>query len=111
MAEMVPAHPVGGVDYPKTFQQLLAWFPDDESCLNYLADLRWPDGFVCPACESGRYWRTAKARWMCAVCGRQTSVTPDPPSPPRPTQLHPHRRDHPIHRIRQTSLVRATHLR
>ena len=75
MAEMVPAHPVGGVDYPKTFQQLLAWFPDDESCLNYLADLRWPDGFVCPACESGRYWRTAKARWMCADCGRQTSVT------------------------------------
>src|SRR5665647_882249 len=75
MAEMVAAHPVGGVDYPKTFQQLLAWFPDDEACLSYLAGLRWPDGFVCPACGSGRYWRTAKARWMCAECGRQTSVT------------------------------------
>lgn len=75
MAEKLRTHPVGGVDYPKTFQQLLAWFPDDVACLNYLAGLRWPDGFVCPACESGRHWRTAKARWMCANCGRQTSVT------------------------------------
>jgi Transposase zinc-ribbon domain len=75
MAEIVPTHPVGGVDYPKTIQQLLAWFPDDAACLDDLAGLRWPDGFVCPACESSRYWRTAKARWMCADCGQQTSVT------------------------------------
>lgn len=72
---MVRAHPVGGVDYPKTFQQLLAWFADDVACLDYLAGLRWPDGFVCPVCRSDRYWRTAKARWMCANCGRQTSIT------------------------------------
>jgi predicted RNA-binding Zn-ribbon protein involved in translation (DUF1610 family) len=75
MAEVVRTHPVGGVDYPNTFQQLLAWFPDDAACLNYLAGLRWPDGFVCPACGSNRYWRTATARWMCADCDRQTSVT------------------------------------
>jgi transposase-like protein len=75
MSEKMAAHPVGGVDYPQTFQQLLAWFPDDAACLDYLAGLRWPDGFVCPACGSGRYWRTATARWMCADCGRQTSVT------------------------------------
>ena len=75
MAEVVRTHPVGGVDYPNTFQQLLAWFPDDAACLNYLASLRWPDGFVCPACGSNRYWRTATARWMCADCDRQTSVT------------------------------------
>ena len=72
---MVRRHPVGGVDYPKTFQQLVAWFPDDVACLKYLVALRWPDGFVCPACGSDRYWRTATARWMCADCGRQTSVT------------------------------------
>jgi len=43
-------NPVGGVDYPATYQQLLKWFPDDEACLDYLAELRWPQGFVCPAC-------------------------------------------------------------
>lgn len=75
MAGPVRAHPVGGVDYPQTFQQLLAWFPDDRSCLEYLVGLRWPDGFVCPMCGSSRAWLTGKTRWMCADCGRQTSVT------------------------------------
>lgn len=75
MTEPTRAHPVGGVDYPRTFQELLAWFPDDESCLAYLAGLRWPDGFVCPSCSSTRAWQIARARWMCAACGRQTSVT------------------------------------
>jgi transposase-like protein len=75
MSEPVSACPVGGVDYPRTFQELLEWFPDNESCLAYLERLRWPEGFVCPACAQGGGWRTAKARWMCGSCGRQTSVT------------------------------------
>lgn len=75
MSESVFAHPVGGVDYPRTFQELLEWFPDNASCLAYLERLRWPDGFVCPVCGAAGGWRTAKSRWMCASCGRQTSVT------------------------------------
>ena len=75
MSTPIRPHPVGGVDYPRTFQELQAWFPDDRACLLYLARLRWPDGFVCPSCTSTRAWQTAKGRWMCATCGRQTSVT------------------------------------
>jgi len=75
MSAPLRSHPVGGVDYPRTFQELQEWFPDDQACLQYLAKLRWPDGFVCPACSATRAWQTAKARWMCAACGRQTSVT------------------------------------
>ena len=75
MSEPVRPHPVGGVDYPRTFQELQAWFPDDHACLQYLARLRWPDGFVCPSCSSTQAWQTAKGRWMCAACGGQTSVT------------------------------------
>ena len=75
MSESVRAHPVGGVDYPSTFQELQSWFADDQACLLYLEQLRWPDGFVCPSCGSTEAWRTAKARWMCTACGRQTSVT------------------------------------
>ena len=75
MSELVSARPVGGVDYPRTFQELLVWFPDNESCLAYLERLRWPQGFVCPVCGAGGGWRTAQARWMCPSCGRQTSVT------------------------------------
>ncbi|TQC41883.1 IS1595 family transposase, partial [Rhodococcus sp. WS4] len=39
---------MGGVDYPRTYQEFREWFPDDASCAEYLADLRWPEGFRCP---------------------------------------------------------------
>lgn len=68
--------PVAGVDYPRTHQQLLAWFATEEACLDYLAKLRWPEGFVCPVCGGDSAWRTRRrGLWMCAGCGRQTSVT------------------------------------
>ena len=35
-----------------------------------LADLLGPN-----VTHAYRYWRTAKARWMCVDCGRQTTVT------------------------------------
>ncbi|NUQ32926.1 MAG: IS1595 family transposase [Dermatophilaceae bacterium] len=64
-----------GVDYPATYQQLLAWFPDNDACLDYLARLRWPEGFVCPGCGHGEFWRTSQGLWMCRECERRTSVT------------------------------------
>ena len=71
----VVAKPVRGVDYPGTYQQLLAWFPDDAACLHYLAGLRWPEGFVCPRCGGRASWRTGAGLWMCQECGRRTSMT------------------------------------
>jgi transposase-like protein len=68
-------HPEAGVDYPETYQDLLAWFPDDRACLDYLAELRWPHGFVCPACTATEHWRTGDGLWMCQRCARRTSVT------------------------------------
>ena len=68
-------HPEPGVDYPSTYQSLLAWFPDDAACLDYLAGLRWPLGFICPKCAATEFWRTERSLWMCQGCGRRTSVT------------------------------------
>ena len=67
--------PIAGSDYPGTYQELLAWFPDDAACTAYLEKLRWPDGFSCPVCQSSHYWRTGRGLLMCAECGRKTSVT------------------------------------
>jgi transposase-like protein len=53
----------------------LAWFPDEDACLDYLEWLRWPDGFRCPRCAGEAGWRLGSGRWECAVCGRQASVT------------------------------------
>lgn len=63
------------MDYPTTWQAFEAWFPDDGACREFLARVRWPDGFVCPACEGGDAWLTSRGLWMCRSCGRQTSVT------------------------------------
>jgi transposase-like protein len=40
------SHPVGGVDYPRTFQEMEQWFRDDAACRDYIRRLRWPDGFM-----------------------------------------------------------------
>ncbi len=68
------ARPVGGKDYPRTRQEFRAFFPDDDHCVAFLTRLRWPDGFRCPACL-GEGWRSARGRWTCRGCGRQTSLT------------------------------------
>ena len=72
-----PAGPraIAGVDYPGTYQEFQAWFPDEDACVEYLARLRWPEGFVCPVCGGSKAWRTAAKSWMCAACGRKTSVS------------------------------------
>ena len=69
--------PRPGVDYPRTLQELLIWFPDEQACLGYLERLRWADGFVCPCCGTvdGGWWAVRRGLRKCAVCHHETSVT------------------------------------
>lgn len=61
---------------PTTFRDFHAMFPDDDACVEYLAQWRWPDGFVCPGCEGTRAVRLrTRPLWQCSSCRRQTSVT------------------------------------
>ena len=65
-----------GRDYPRGWTELHAWFPDDEACVAYLEQLRWPDGFVCPACGvRDEPWRQTRGRLTCRSCRHQTTVT------------------------------------
>ncbi|MDR1427876.1 MAG: IS1595 family transposase, partial [Bifidobacteriaceae bacterium] len=68
-------YPVRGVDYPSRLGELRSWFATDAACLDYVEWLRWPDGFVCPCCGSGRGWRGGDGRWRCRGCDRRVSVT------------------------------------
>ena len=52
-----------------------AWFSSDADCLDYLAWLRWRDGFVCPTCGHERGWRLGDGRFKCSVCNMRSSVT------------------------------------
>jgi len=55
----------------------MALFPDDAACEAWLAKVRWPDGFVCPCCESKKGWKRKNRSLLyeCAECGKRTSVT------------------------------------
>ena len=69
--------PQAGVDYPRSFPELIAWFPDDESCLRYLERLRWGEGFVCRFCGvvGGDWWAVRRGMRRCAACRHESSVT------------------------------------
>jgi transposase-like protein len=64
-----------GRDYPPSYADLLAWFPDEAACLDYLEWLRWPNGFVCPRCDTPGRWRMSGGRFWCEQCQRRVSVT------------------------------------
>src|SRR3984957_9726234 len=54
-----------------------ARFGTEERCIEHLAGLRWPGGFVCSGCSGRVAWRL-KARprvYECGTCHRQESVT------------------------------------
>jgi transposase-like protein len=67
---------VAGRDYPRTYRELVEMFPDYTACAAYLERLRWPAGFVCPACgRAAAPWRQTRGRLVCPSCRHQGSAT------------------------------------
>lgn len=65
-----------GGDFPNTYREFVQHFPNDNVCAAYLEQLRWPNGFCCPICQtSGEPWRQTRGRLVCSACRYQTSVT------------------------------------
>jgi len=72
-----PRHPVSGIDYPGTFQEFDKWFSSENACLDYIAKLRWPKGFICPSCgiNTDKPSLMERGLFLCRECKRQTSIT------------------------------------
>ena len=52
---------------PKTLQQAVVYFADQNNCREYLVVRRWPNGVICPCCGSDRVVFLAKYnRWQCS---------------------------------------------
>jgi transposase-like protein len=63
-------------DFPRTIVEFQARFVDEQSCLDYLFQCRWPDGFRCPRCQGREAWPVSSRRlWQCTACGYQASLT------------------------------------
>ncbi|MGI8569057.1 MAG: transposase [Methylocella sp.] len=65
-----PGHPIGGVDYVRTFREMDNWFARDVKCREYIRRLRWPAGFACPDRGiTGEPWEMAPTASMPAPAG------------------------------------------
>jgi len=70
---MVSSRPA---DFPSIYRDFVQMFPDVSACAAYLERLRWPHGFVCPACEQpSEPWRAKRGRLVCPTCRHQCTVT------------------------------------
>jgi hypothetical protein len=41
---------MGTLEFPESLPDFQRIFLGEDACLDYLYDVRWPDGFVCPKC-------------------------------------------------------------
>lgn len=62
-------------DYPRTVLELEDRFSSEEACREYLMQLRWPEGFVCPRCQNRGGWPATRGRMICSACRYQASAT------------------------------------
>jgi transposase-like protein len=62
--------------FPATVRQFQVEYATEEACQKYLAQCRWPEGFVCPRCQHPHgYPLVGRRRWECAACAHQVSLT------------------------------------
>ena len=55
-----------GQSEPRTLQEAILYFSDPKNCREYLVARRWPDGVVCPRCQSKNVLFLEKySRWHC----------------------------------------------
>ena len=62
-------------DYPRTLLEMEEWFSTEAACVEYLQQLRWPGGFVCPRCGTEKSWQTCSGLYRCQRCELETSIT------------------------------------
>jgi len=66
---------MGMEDYPKVLMEFEKRFTTEESCRDYILQLRWPDGFRCPRCGHEKAWPIGTTLFQCTKCNYKTSVT------------------------------------
>jgi transposase-like protein len=60
---------------PTSLREAIEYFSDLDVATDYVAALRWPDGWVCPHCGGREYSYVSTRRlWKCKSCKKQSSV-------------------------------------
>jgi transposase-like protein len=60
---------------PKTLLEAVRYFADPDVALTFFVGVRWPNGVVCPRCDSDNVGFLGTRRiWKCRACARQFSA-------------------------------------
>src|SRR5437016_5487012 len=60
---------------PGNLLEVIRYFSDLDVATKFVADLRWPNGFVCPHCGASEHSYVSTRRlWKCKSCKKQSSV-------------------------------------
>ena len=58
------------------FEEIQKQFNTEDACREYLFDLRWPKGFICPRCGCREHYHIpTRNKYQCKNCRYQTCVT------------------------------------
>ena len=61
---------------PQSLIQFQQHFSNEEACVKYLYQIRWPNGWVCPKCQSKKCYPIEHRHvYECSECHYQASVT------------------------------------
>jgi transposase-like protein len=64
-------------NFPKTLQEAIKYFADADTCVTFMAMMRWPDGVTCLHCEGKAVsYLSSRRMWKCMnkACHKQFSV-------------------------------------
>lgn len=62
-------------DFPESEFEFDQRFHSNKACKEYLAKMKWPEGFRCCHCGHQQYWESARDLYICTRCERPHSLT------------------------------------
>jgi len=62
-------------EYPKMMLEFEECFATEEACQEYLYQMCWPDGVICPGCSHREFWITKTGRYRRKQCRCRISAT------------------------------------
>jgi len=63
------------MEIPKNQIEFEKMFSDENQCLDYLKELRFPDGYLCRKCKHGEHWLNIRRILVCKKCKDELSLT------------------------------------
>lgn len=60
---------------PRNQMEFEKMFSTEEQCLDYLYQVRFPEGYICPKCHHTEYWVNVRGLYICRHCKYELSIT------------------------------------